>query len=254
MPQGKGYKGGYKNQYKKRKFNSPSKGHGSYRSFAANNKRTGGYMGKELKFFDNFLAEAAIAGTVSDMTDGEADPTTEGCLFSPSIGSAVQNRDGRKVFMKSVFVTGNIRVPPQDAQTQMDSGLIVFLALVLDKQTNNAQLDSESVYINPNNQSPSVANPLRNLLNSARFRVLDTVRIDSLQNLNAGVEAADTIDIQGKMANFVLKAQLDITTLFNSGVGTVADIVDNSLHVLAYATHALPAATIAYNCRTRFTD
>jgi len=215
------------------------------------NVRTAGFLGQELKFFDSSRATLALTAP-TDATGGEADPATLNCIFAPTQGTGAQNRDGRRVVMKSVQINGVVRSNIQSAQSALDPGVVIMISLVLDKQSNAAQLNSEDVYTNPGANAELAAFPLRDLERSTRFRVLKTVLIDQLQNMNTGNDAAGTFDIQGKAVPFSFFVKLNEQVEFVANGGTIADIQDNSLHIIAYTTDVTSVPAIAYNARVRF--
>ena len=115
------------------------------------NVRTGGLLGVETKFLDMAISAVAIPAP-TDASGGELDPTGSGCtgcLSAPAQGDTASSRDGFKISMKSIQIEGAIYIAPQINQTIQDAMSYFFVALVLDTQTNGAQLNSEDVFTNP---------------------------------------------------------------------------------------------------------
>ncbi len=213
--------------------------------------RTGGFTGIELKFLDSSLVSSTLTAP-SDATGGEHDPATLLALNSIAQGDGEENRDGRRATMKSIYVTGQIRISQQGTQTAFPGAGHYFVALVADTQTNGAQLNSEDVFKNEGANAVLAANPYRNLQNSTRFRVLDSVRIDRPMPAT-GQDAAGTYDIAGQKLPWVLSKKFnDQRILFSGTTGVVANITDYSLHIIAYASDVDGVPLLDYNSRLRF--
>ncbi len=210
---------------------------------------TSGFLGIETKFFDSARPKATMQNPVN-ADNGEVDPPTVNCLFAPIQGSSEQNRDGKKVMMKTIQIEGIVTVAAQVNQVLQDTAPLVYIALVLDTQTNAAQLNSEDVFKNESAQPYLAASVMRNPLQMARFKVLKKWRFP-LQEV-AAVYDGTNIETGGFTKPFKVYKKLDIPVLFKANAGTVADIVDNSLHVVAYCNDLTVGPQISYNARVRF--
>ncbi len=218
---------------------------GYYR--AQRNMRTAGFMGAELKFFDS--SRAAIALTApTDATGGEVDPVTLNCLFAPTQGTGVQSRDGRRVVMKSLQIRGVVTVPNADVVTTGKIAPVFFIAIVMDKQTNAAQASSEDVFTNPGAAALLAASPLRDLERSTRFRVLK----EWILTGDTPTTVDGSTDQNGYSIPFGYYGKMSTKVEFVANGGSVADIQDISLHVMAYCSSTTFAPTITYNSRVRF--
>lgn len=249
-------KSGYK-KYNRRR----TKYKGRYRkSVAAEvkrvlNGRTGGFVGLEKKFFDSGFNGALSANGTA--IDGEKDPTTLLCLNCPAQGDGESQRDGRQISMQSINVKGVVQIAAQADQTAGDQVPDIFIALVLDKQTNGVQLDSEDVFDNPASATALAAQPFRNLEYSQRFRVLKTVKV-SAQDLAGAIQPVfdgTNIEQQGAQIPFSMYCKLNgMKVNFISGQTTsvIAAIADNSLHIVAYASNTSMAPVLTYSSRLRF--
>jgi hypothetical protein len=215
------------------------------------NMRTGGFVGMELKFYDTSLVSSALTAP-TDGSGGEHDPATVLCLSAPAQGNAEQNRDGRKMTIKSVFVNGIINVPPQDGISSGNGkeACKVYVALVQDKQSNGAQENSEDVFINPGANALLAASPLRNLEYTSRFRVLSVFEED-IPVPTISYDSAD-IEQSGAMRHFKLSKKVNIPVTFTDSTAGVAQVMDNSLHIVAYTNNTDLAPTLSYNSRIRF--
>ncbi len=214
------------------------------------NRRTGGFLGQELKFYDKFLAAKALV-TNTDSSGGEADPSATVLLNTVVQGDGESNRDGRQMVMKSIFVSGVITCVAQINQTAIDEGTDIAIWLVLDKQTNGATINSEDVFTNPVATSLGGTSLFRNLENTKRFQILDKWRM-TLTNPPLAYDGTN-IEQGGLIQPFVLSANLkNMVVNFSGTTETVANIRDNSLHVIAFCTNAGLVPLISYNSRLRF--
>ncbi len=206
-------------------------------------------FGTELKFYDQKLVGAALTAP-TDASGAEHNPSSILNLTTMAQGDGESNRDGRKALVKSVYVTGNISVAAQINQTAVDVGASIYIALVHDKQTNGAQLDSEKVFTNPGATAVTAANPLRNLKFSARFKILDRVEIQLPQG--EPVYDGTNIEIGGFHVPFKLSWRGAMPIIYNNTTETVASITDNSIQIVAYCNSVTQVPAISYNSRTRF--
>lgn len=217
------------------------------------NVRSSGFIGMEYKFYDRTKAIAQIANDGS-CAGGEYDPATVLCLNAPIAGSGAQERDGWKISMKSIYVTGFVtpftNEVPLSSATDLDDNVVVFIALVLDTQTNGAQLSSEHVYKSEGGTTHLNACPLRNLEHSKRFRVLDKAVI-TLPVIAAGSNTT-ALSLPGS-APFKLSSRSLPDVQFTSDAAGVSSISDNSLHVIAFTNAGNTHMGITYNSRLRFT-
>ena len=217
------------------------------------NVRTGGLLGIEKKYLDcsrtltNLTAPTDISGCEINPSGG-----CTGCLSSPGTGSAFNQRDGAKIQLKSILVKGMILVPPQANQTAMDTACIVTVALVMDTQTNGATLDSESVYTNPGAEASQNCNVLRNVSFTERFKVLKMTQF-TLPQVSAAYDGAN-LEVAGTSIPFTLSSKLNATVRFTSGSTTtdVANVIDTSLHIIAWVNNTAYGAQIGFNSRLRF--
>ncbi len=216
------------------------------------NIRQGGYMGLELKYYDTSLAANSIASSTGS-TGGEADPSAT-ILFNTVIqGDGPQNRDGRKITMKSLMIRGLVKTVPQSNQTTTDGASNIMIALVLDKQTNKATIASENVFTNKGASTQSVVLGFNNLENSGRYRVLKRLQLKI--PVQQPVYDGTNIEMQGEEIYWEIAHSFGKGLIVNYTANTtedVANITDNSLHLIAFASSSAAAPTIAYNARLRF--
>jgi len=217
------------------------------------NVRTAGFLGIETKFYDTSLGATALTAP-TDASGGEFDPSATSMISTPAQGDTEQNRDGKRIVIRNVHINGNIVVPPGIDKTAMPGQVDVFVALVLDTQSNGAQMNSEDCFKNLSGAAAQAPNPIRNLLFGPRFRVLKSQNF--LMPIPSASYDGTNIEIAGTRRDFDWFLNLkDLVVNFNATtptVTTIASVVDNSLHVIAYCNSTSLAPTIAYNARIRF--
>ena len=207
--------------------------------------------GLELKFYDT----SAAGNTLTTNTDGsgsEQNPSATIALSTIVQGDGEQNRDGRRATFESIYINGSIDYPTQVNQTTPEIQFDVFIALVLDTQTNGILLDSESVYLNVGGATGTGTLLQRNLRQSKRFQVLKTRRV--LMPVPFAVFDGTNFEQYGARRHWQLyhTFRTPIVANYSGTTETIANSTDNSLHLLAFASSAVQAPTISYSSRLRF--
>ncbi len=211
--------------------------------------RTGGFTGIERKFYDSSLVGGALTAPAA-ANGAEHDPSTTICLNTIIQGDGEENRDGRVASIQSTFVKGTVSCVKQINQTALDNGTKIYIALVLDTQTNGAQLNSEDVFKNESGDGKLAASPMRNMQFTQRFRVLDTFEA-VLESPDASYDGTN-VEQAGLVQPFTLSSNIQFRTQYSGTTETVANITDNSLHIIAYCNDVDLVPLINYNARVRF--
>ncbi len=206
-------------------------------------------MGIEIKFYDQKLINAAISAP-SDSSAGEQDPSATILLNTVVQGDGESNRDGRKITMRSILVEGVVTTAVQNTQSAADTQATIFIALVLDTQTNGATLSSEDVFTNPGANAVTAAGPFRNLQQTKRFKILATRRFTLKMPEMSGDPTS--VIIAGLAQRFKIFKTLNKQVNYTGTTETVANIADNSLHIIAYASNTNLSPLISYASRLRF--
>lgn len=202
-------------------------------------------LGVELKTFDTVKTGNSI---VAAWAGAEADPAA-GCLGVPTQGNGNSNRDGTKIVVKSLQVQGYLYRGLASDQNDVRYPALVQVSLVMDTQSNGAQLNAEDVYVDT---SPIV--PARRVIaNTSRFKVLRTETF-CIQDSIAFNDGAATGSLSSNMYqfNWYVKMNQVMNFVNSAGGGTVADIKDVSFHVIAGGTTYSTTVTMDYNFRMRF--
>lgn len=213
---------------------------GRRRAFA--NARTAGFMGIEKKFYDKTYGAAIVATTAG----AEADPAANAsCLNAVAQGDGESNRDGRKIVLKSIQLRGHITQTTTSEQADINPSRVVRLLLVLDQQTNGVQLNSEDVVTS----STNVEHAYYNLQHSGRFRILyDKTFVQPVSA--AGTDNANTNSVGFDTKIFKVYKSLNIPVTFDGTTEDIANITDNSLHVICFASQT--GGYLEYESRLRF--
>ncbi len=213
--------------------------------------RTDSFTGIELKFYDQKLIAAALAGP-ADATAGEHDPSATLMLNTVTQGDGESQRDGRRLRMKSITVHGVFNTPAQTNSTTVDVAPLCFVALVLDTQANGAILASENVFTNPGANGVTAAQPFINLQFKERFKILKTYSVQFPQ-AEATFDGTN-LEIGGMHKPWVLHKNLNnMPMTFSGTTETITNITDNALHIVAWCNNTTAAPTISYHSRLRFT-
>lgn len=215
------------------------------------NQRTGGFVGLELKFYD--LADNGIApGNNGNMSGGTIDNNTIDCLNAMAEGNNQSTRIGRKITMKNIQIRGTIKWASTKLLTDPNIYAPVYIAIVLDTQNNSGTgLVSQNVFTNPGLSTQCIANPLRNLEYTSRYRVLKWGRYTNKGDNSAVDAATDHFSSAGFELPFTLFCNLNnMQVLYNASTPNSTDITDNALHLVAFARGS--DVTISWNSRLRY--
>lgn len=210
------------------------------------NIRTGGFQGIENKFKDLSRTLVAI-GTVWTRLD----PAVELCIGGTDEGTGPSDRVGRVYTINQLMVTGMLQRVSSEVDTAPPFDAIIRLVLVWDTQTNGAQLTAADLFA-----SSGVVNEVfayRNLQFTHRFIVLVdkifTIGKIPFNNIANNLFAYGSAQRQFRLQKTFTKNPVKIRC---SGTGdTVADIQDNSFHLIGCSNQA--GWTCSINTRARFT-
>jgi len=200
----------------------------------------GGQVVADNHYFDAELAATAVAETLTAWTGSEYDPIIAAgptpllCLFAPTQGNDISQRDGRKVFLKKLRITGQLVWQTQTAQATIDEPGRCRIIVYQDKQTNGAQSQGEQLIAS--GAALDAINMFQSTLSFGRFKVLKD-KMYSSGNQNNGVFGPSTgalIGQTGAVINFHYNLKINEWVNYNAtNGGTVADVIDNSWHLIA---------------------
>lgn len=203
---------------------------------------------QEPKFYDTSLASTSITYDPG-FASLEMDPSITSMISTPAVGDSEQNRDGKKIVITQVEIKGSVVKGVQyNNQSGIDDFGQVWVALVLDTQTNNLQMNSEDCFKSIGGATVAMQ-PFRNLLFGNRFRILKMKRFTFNSGFWSG--AAPNISQEGQGRLFTIFKKLRLPVNFNAGTSaSVSNVLDNSLHVIAWASDA--NYVLGYSARIRF--
>lgn len=218
------------------------------------NHRVGGFLGIEKKFYDTSLLEANLV-TTGDCTLGLHNPSAVITLNTVPQGSGEQERDGRKISMKYLSISGLVRQNTIPNTTSFPQQGGYFIAVVLDTQANGAIMKSEDVFKNQSANISLAINPFRNLEKQARFKVLKTVRGKmGLPSAAYSGTGNNSMALSGVAEFFSININLkDLPCLFSGATANISDIVNNSLNLVVFIYDKGAAIYVLnYNARLRY--
>lgn len=206
----------------------------------------------ENHYFDTERVTGAVPFSLSTWAASNLDPNTSAmlCLFAPTIGDDISSRTGRKIFVKSIRIRGAVTYAAQATQTLCDEGLYVRIVCFKDKQTNTGQATGDLV-LSQGAASDAVFFAM-SLANLGRFEILkEKIILVSEAPLVAGLTTAYVQP--GGIRPFKMSIKLNDVVHYNAtNGGTVADVVDNSYHIIALCNNQSLAPAISYKARTVF--
>lgn len=213
------------------------------------NLRTGGFLGIENKFVDYELTSTTLTAGVAS---SEHNPTSNvDCLNAVAQGDGESQRDGRRYKMNSLHVRGRF-----ESLTASGTGagvpVRVRYAIVMDTQTNGAEMNAEDCFLEPTTAAQAV-DAFRNLQFTGRFVVLHDEIVDMNQTAMAGNGTANDFAkiVHSFKHDFNIPAKYSVVDT-NGTSAQVSVITDNSIHFLAWVDNAAPTTTVAYESRLRF--
>jgi len=216
--------------------------------------RTGGFLGKEVKFIDKEVEQQTVVHTVAG---SESDPTGD-CLNATAQGDGETNRDGRRQFTHSVMVKGNVGYLPLGSGGSTFDFPFVKIALVLDTQTNGATINAEDVFVDPTATRLDSC-LVRNLQYTSRFKVLKIITVKfHTSNYQAFSTTTETVGWMNEPFNIYYNFKTPLLTTYTNTTAVIANIADHSLHLIAIKSFQenqdSNAIDLNYYSRCRFTS
>lgn len=205
----------------------------------------------ETKYFD--MAWAATMPFLNGgwNTSAGAEPTSTGTIFYPVLGTAYNQRVGRKVFVKKIRI--NIKLiwaPGQSASLGMTAAPTIRMILFMDKQANATQPTGDTLMLTGGYPVTSFQNPQ----NFGRFQVL---RDKVITFTNPDISQSTNFYRSGmvKYLKLSYKFYKPVAVNYNNtNGGTVGDVVDNAFHLFAGSDINLADMQIQYQGRIIFCD
>lgn len=239
-----------------KKFKKPStSGYPPRRGYSSVPRTRGVYATGEMKYFDTELSSTPIPAAAT-LVGGEFPPNVgvPNTLVAPTVGSAINQRIGRRIKLHKLTVRFVITVAEQINQAGADVASNIRCWLIQDMQTNAGQAQLETIFTAPTNVV-NAPNCFQSLDTLGRFRVWKDKMI-TFQDPSVTFDGTN-IEQGGlaKMYKFSLKFKKPIEVSFNAvNGGTISDIVDHSFCVYAICSDVTLAPQIAYYARAYYKE
>lgn len=221
--------------------------------------RSGGYLGLEHKFIDSGHANQAIS-VASDATGGELQPNVGcvGCISAPAQGDGESARDGRKYTITDIEIRGLAFTQASGPTQTAAAPPVMRFYMVLDKQANGATINSEDVFENHIATSGmNAAGLARNLENIERFDILDEVVVTPppplpfTYQINTGTTNVTSTAVTAGVP-FRLAWSGRMTVNMAGTTADVANVRDNAVHFIGFASNSIYVASVSWEARCRF--
>jgi len=221
----------------------------------------GGQIVAEKKYFDSSSFRTIVDADIN-FANQVLDPLTLNCLFAPTKGNSIENREANAVHVHTIKLRGNI-LRSSTVDGNQDQPMLIRIILVQDKQTNGTQMVSENLIqsgvVGP---VPPAIFMFQNTGSFGRYQILkekflyhQTVPLVRDQTTGNLINS-----IQQMFFKMSYKFSSPLKVQFNSSnSGTVADIVDHSFHLIVACTPQGPTSpgqgtpTMNMRCRVSFT-
>ncbi len=237
-----------------RKHRRPYRMYGSNRGRTKiGNHRTGGFMHMKSNVIPGELKFTNHENVSDNFTTSWAtmDPGTEGCLSAVAQGDGENQRDGRVYYIKSIHIHGEVNTVALETDAGPLPEQYARFCVVLDKQTNGAQLAANLVMKEDALTDDHFA--FRNLQHSRRFTILMDKTI-IVRHIGQMVVAANQYACPIKRLPFkyhhVFNPPLKINTKGTTAV--IASMTENSLHMIGITNATTPTIALSYQVRIRF--
>ncbi len=201
------------------------------------------FVNPENKFLDQETLDDAFGTNWATM-----EPAT---LAISAVGQddTESTRDGRVYHINSVHVQGRFHRAVEESNANAGQDLIARIVVVLDTQTNGAQLTATDVM---DGSLTDDWDGFHNLQQTKRFKVLfDRKVIIPIIQTNEG--AANLFAVSDSSVLFKMNHtfKTPIKVICKGTAATIASVTDNSIHVIGVANAA--SALLSYQSRIRFT-
>lgn len=224
-------------------------------------------LAEEIKYVDGWnngenLKQMIIsdseswAGTEVNIFDASASDLY-GCLPVPATGDDYWSRDGRRIFLKTIRISGSL-IWPENVYTDHTRNPFVRLILIKDKRTNGATLVPENVIgvgTTAGGFVPKTKHSAINLLSNpagwGRYEILyDEYFVPQFRNsFWDGTNARKN----AYAIPFKINVKPNCYVNFSGSAGEVKDVIDNSFHLLAASSRVSNAfVLISLQARTSF--
>lgn len=209
-------------------------------------------LSTDHKFYDTVFSATSLSASAAG---GVNDPSA-GCLSAPAQGGGATDRIGDEIAITSVHIRGMVYFAAQlfDPSTPANIPVTpaIRIALVQDNQTNQTQMLSTDLYAT----GTSVITALRNMSNTRRFTVLKEIDYSPEMVTTSGYGTANACYTMARdwywQIDHVFKTPVKVRFEVGATSADVANVIDKSLHLIAYTSNTDMDPQILYNARIRF--
>ena len=218
----------------------------------------GVYAAGEMKYFDTEGVDLGLSAPTTNMAGLELNPNigTANTLVCPTVGSAINQRIGRKIKLHKIRVHGTIKTAVQANITAGEEPAAIRLCLVHDSQTNGTATASEDVFQNPTTtDSNAVVNAFMSLATLGRFKILKEKRV-VLEDPNLafdGTNIESNARIRWFKMDYKFKKPLVIDFNATNG-GTIADVVNHQFTLMGWTTSTNLNPEVNYLARAYYKE
>lgn len=211
------------------------------------NARSGGFVGRELKFVDYALTNTTVGITLAT---ADQDPALALCLNAVAQGTGNSQRLGLRAIFKSLDIRMNFIW-----QQVVKDGATARVIVYIDKQTNGAQAQVTDLLDGAKVAAENAILAPLNLENKHRFQILRDVAV---QSPTSDVNWDGTVFFSKKQRTQLhlkipLGGKRGLQTRFLGTGATVADVADNSVHIAIFMNQSSTGGVLAsYISRARF--
>lgn len=255
----------YSRPYKKTKVMNPSV------SVQAQTRNPHGVVmvkSEEIKYVDGYRNSSlvfALSRTSFDTWQGTvANPQNTsvaiGCMPVPKTGTNFSDRDGRKITMLKVRISGNIQWD-QTSSTLPTDHSPVRIVIVKDTRTNGATLEGADVIgtgvagdgVGVVSGTGGAFNLLTKPDGWGRYKILhDEVFDEPPMGITTFNDGTQQFIGSSNFKTFKITVKPMCEVNFNGTTGEVSSIIDNSIHMLAATVNGTGTPRLAYTARTSF--
>jgi len=197
----------------------------------------------EMKFFDK------VQGLTGDLSAGTV--IANGLVAGITQGTGEQDRIGRKIILKSVYIRGHFYMDPL-YQVTSPPPQMVRIMLIEDRQCNGANATQGELF-EALPGATHLLNSMNNLANKNRFKT----HMDKVVTLNYDTTYINNAEThyyaQAKYRTFKLYKKMNLPIEFSgTGVSTIANIQSNNLFIWIQTASSATNITFDSVSRVRF--
>lgn len=211
---------------------------------------------REQKYFDSYVSARPIAES-TDWLATELDPTTLNTLCVPAQGPNLNEYIGRSIAVDKISINATVRTAVESNLADILPVPYIRLILYVDTQTNGVQSQGEDVMEAPGAATQALAvTTFQKFANQERYVLLhdNIYQFGELQAMTDGTNTSSQCLPDIPLSITIEFEEPMIISFNNVHGGTIADIVDNSLHLIGQKSHATFTHVLSYSCRTYYED